>query len=40
MELIVGQTYTREEINEALGAPPTCECRIVFDGHVCEEVSQ
>jgi hypothetical protein len=36
-ELVVGQTYTREEINALIGAPPECECRIVYDGHVCEE---
>jgi hypothetical protein len=32
---VVGQTYTREEINAMLGVSATCECRIVEYGHVC-----
>ena len=38
IELVVGQTYTREEINKALGVSPECTCRIVVPGeHTCEE---
>jgi hypothetical protein len=28
-DLVIGQTYSREEINTMFGAPVGCECRIV-----------
>ena len=36
-DLIVGATYTREELNALMGVPDECECRIVTDNHVCED---
>lgn len=39
MDLVVGQTYTRSEVNTAMGFPEDCECRIMaFDDngrHIC-----
>lgn len=36
MDLIIGQAYSREELNAFFGAPLDCECRIVEPGHVCD----
>lgn len=40
MDLIVGQKYTVEEVNVALGFPADCACRIKFfdknGEHHCE----
>lgn len=35
--LVIGQTYTREELNQLMGVPFDCDCPIVAPGHVCEE---
>lgn len=39
-DLVIGQTYSREEVNAFFGAPADCECRIVFfdenGEHHCE----
>lgn len=36
-DLVIGMTYSREELNKILGAPEGCNCRIVYDGHVCDD---
>ena len=35
-DLVIGMTYSREQLNKILGAPEGCNCRIVYDNHTCE----